>query len=187
MTFKNKEDYLDYLRIREVSLEGYVSWSDEYLKTSLPDYQIIKPRMPLKEDAKYEEWKIYFERFIPLLNNDVILIGNSLGAIFLAKYLAENVCPKTIKAVYLVAPPFDDSLYDEDLVGGFELKEDLSALNSLKPTLFFSRDDDVVPISQAEKYKAKLPNAKIIILDGKNGHFKVEEFPEIVAVIKALG
>lgn len=187
MTFKNKNDYLHYLMNREVSIEEKVSWADEFLKNSLgKDFEIIKPKMPLREDAKYEEWKIHFERFFPQLRNDIILIGGSLGGIFLAKYLSENKFPNKIRATYLICPPFDNTLEGEDLVGGFKLKADLSLLekNSKNLYLMFSKDDDVVPVSHAEKYRKKLKNVEIIIFESKNGHFNISEFPEIVKMIK---
>lgn len=142
--------------------------------------------MPLSENARYEDWKIFFERHIPLLKNNCILIGNSLGGIFLAKYLSENKFPKKILSVYLIAPPFDNSLEGEDLVGGFSLSSDLSLLakNTKNLYLMFSANDDVVPPAHAEKYRRKLPGADIIIYKNKNGHFKVPEFPEIVKLIK---
>jgi len=142
--------------------------------------------MPLQDNSKYDEWKIWFERHIPLINDNVILIGNSLGGIFLAKYLSENKFSKKLLSVYLVCPPFDDTLIGEDLVGGFELQDDLSMIeeNCSNVNLLFSKDDDVVPVSHADKYKNKLKNANIVIYDDKNGHFKVEEFPEIVEMIR---
>jgi predicted alpha/beta hydrolase family esterase len=48
----------------------------------------------------------------------------------------------------------------------------------------FSKDDDVVPLSHAEKYRKKLNKANIIIYKSKNGHFRIAEFPEIVKMIK---
>ncbi len=189
MTFKNRKDYLDFLKNREVSTERKVSWIGEWLDKKLgKDYEIITPRMPLQDYAKYEEWKIHFERFIPHLRNGIILIGSSLGGIFLAKYLSEHKFPKKIKGVFLVCPPFDNTLEGEDLVGGFCLKPDLSLLeqNTKNLYLLFSEDDDVVPVSHAEKYRAKLKQANIVIYKSKNGHFKIAEFPEIVKMIKGL-
>ena len=49
----------------------------------------------------------------------------------------------------------------------------------------FSKDDDAVPVSHAEKFRKKLKNADIIIFKSKNGHFKVSKFPEIIRMIKA--
>lgn len=187
MTFKNRKDYLDYLKNRPISIELSASWSGDYLDKELgKKFEIIRPRMPMSENAKYEEWKIHFERYFPFLKKNVILIGNSLGGIFLAKYLSENKFPNRILSTYLVCPPFDDTCFYEDLVGGFKLKGDLSLFetNSKNSSLLFSKDDDSVPVAHAEKYRNKLKNAKIIIYKSKNGHFRITRFPEIVQMIK---
>ena len=189
MTFKNEQGYLRYLRTRTVTLEKKSSWAVEFLDKKLGKaYDIIRPRMPRSEDAKYKEWKIHFERFIPLLKNDDTLIGNSLGGIFLAKYLSENKFPKKIRGVFLVCPPFDNTLSSEDLVGGFKLKSDLSLLqkNTKNLYLMFSEDDEVVPLAHPDKYRRKLPKANIITYKSKNGHFQISEFPEIIKLIKEL-
>jgi predicted alpha/beta hydrolase family esterase len=188
MTFKNKKDYLHFLETRKISIKEKVYWSNEFFKNNIgKNFEIIKPRMPLQDNAKYEEWKIHFERYFPQLKNNIILIGSSLGGIFLAKYLSENKFPKKILSTYLICPPYDNTLSEEDLVGGFKLKSDLSLLekNSKNLYLMFSKDDDVVPVSHAEKFRKKLKNANIIIYESKNGHFKISEFPEIVKMIKA--
>ncbi len=187
MTFKNKKDYLHFLKTRKISIKEKIRWTDRYLKEKLGrNFEIIKPRMPLQDYAKYNEWKIHFERHFPYLKNNLILIGGSLGGIFLAKYLSENKFPKKILSAYLVCPPFDNTLSNEDLTGGFRLKSDLSRIekNSKNITLLFSKDDDVVPLYHAKKYKEKLKNARIIIYKSKNGHFNITKFPEIVRMIK---
>lgn len=187
MTFRNKKDYLRFLKTRKISIEEKIRWTDDYLTKNLgKGFEIIRPHMPLSEDAKYSEWKIHFERYFPFLKNNIILIGGSLGGIFLAKYLSENKFPKKILAAYLICPPFDNSMPGDDLTGGFKLKSDLSLLekNSKNLYLLFSKDDDVVPVSHAKKYARKLKNAKIIIYKSKNGHFKISKFPEIVKMIK---
>ena len=187
-TFKNRKDYLHYLKNRKISIEEKIRWTDDFLKKSLGiNFKIIKPRMPLEDNAKYKEWKIHFERHFPQLKNNIILIGNSLGGIFLAKYLSENKFPKKILSTYLICPPYDNTLPEEELSGGFKLKSDLSLIerNSKNFYLMFSKDDDVVPVSHAEKFREKLKSANIIIYESKNGHFKISEFPEIVKMIKA--
>jgi predicted alpha/beta hydrolase family esterase len=110
-----------------------------------------------------------------------------LGGIFLAQYLSENRFPKKILSVYLVCPPFDNTLIGEDLAGGFKLKKDLSLLDqsSKNLVLMFSKDDDCVPVVHAEKYRNKLKNAQIVIYKSKNGHFQISKFPEIVKMIKS--
>ncbi len=188
-TFKNNKDYIHYLKARSVTMGKRPSnfWDGYFDKTLGKNFEITKPRMPLQDNAKYEDWKIFFERHIPYLRDNVILMGVSLGGIFLAKYLSENKFPKKILATYLICPPFDNDIPGEDLVGGFKLKSDLSLLDKQSGNLrlMFSADDPVVPVSHAEKYRRKLKNAEIIIYKSKNGHFMIPEFPEIVKMIKS--
>ncbi|MCF7872065.1 alpha/beta hydrolase [Candidatus Woesearchaeota archaeon] len=189
MTFKSKKDYINHLRTRTISLDKYYSWTKDYMDKLLgKKYEIIRPRMPLQDNAKYAEWKIHFERYLPLLKNNVILIGSSLGGIFLAKYLSENKFPKKIKALLLVCPPYDNTISGEDLVGGFKLKKDLSMIDNCSKSvhLFFSENDPVVPPSQTEKYKKKLKKANIHIYKHIPGHFQISKFPEIINIIKKL-
>jgi len=188
MTFKSRKDYLESLKNLEVSLDEPLKWQNEYLDKKLgKDFQIIRPKMPLKENAKYEDWKIFFEKYLSLLGRQYILIGNSLGGIFLAKYLSENKLKHKAQAVFLICPPFDNSLPGEDLVGGFRLKKDLSLIekNSQAVHLTFSVDDQVVPLYHAHKYQKKLPKSEFHIYESKNGHFRISEFPEIVKLIKS--
>jgi predicted alpha/beta hydrolase family esterase len=189
MTFKSQKDYVGFLQNRPISIEPKVRWSEQYLDKKLgKDFEIIRPRMPLQDNAKYTDWKIHFERHFPYLRNNVILIGSSLGGIFLAKYLSENTFPKKIKAVFMICPPFDNTIKGEDLVGGFVLSKDLSLIekNSKKTFLMFSKDDEVVPVSHAAKFRNKLDKSEIVIYESKNGHFKISEFPEIVKIIKSI-
>lgn len=189
MTFKTRKDYLRFLKTRSVSVEKSASWSGEYLDKQLGrTHEIIRPRMPLVENAQYEEWKIHFGRYIPHLRSGVVLIGVSLGGIFLAKYLSENKFPKKIAGVFLVCPPFDDTVKGEDLVNGFKLKSDLSRLDGSTKSLYllFSEDDEIVPVSHAEKYARVLKKSHILIFKSKSGHFRVPKLPEIVKLIKSL-
>ena len=143
--------------------------------------------MPLQDFARYRDWKIFFERYLSLIKNKNILIGSSLGGVFLAKYLSENKLRKKALSVYLVCPPFDNTLPGEDLVGGFTLGSDLSLIekNCKNLHLLFSKDDDVVPATHADKYKQKLKNAHVVICKNKGGHFNIVKFPEIVKMIFA--
>ncbi len=187
MTFKSGKDYLHYLKTRPISIGKKISWSGDYLEKNLgSNFEFIRPRMPLQDNAKYKDWKIFFERHIPYLRNDAILIGSSLGGIFLAKYLSENKLSKKVLSTYLICPPFGNELPQNDLSGGFKLKSDLSLIekNSKNLYLLFSADDDIVPPSHAEKYRKELKNANITIYKSKSGHFMISKFPEIVKMIK---
>ncbi|MFH1174262.1 MAG: alpha/beta hydrolase [archaeon] len=187
MTFRRKKDYVQYLKTRKIAVMKKRKWSGEYLDKKLgKDFKIIRPRMPLCENAKYADWKIHFERHIPFLRNNVVLLGRSLGGIFLAKYLSENKFPKKLAAVYLICPSFDRTHSVETLTGGFTLRSDLSLIgkNCKKLHLFFSADDVIVPPYHAEQYRKKLPWASITVFESKNGHFSVETFSELVRLLK---
>ena len=187
MTFDKQRMYLKFLENREVSIDNEKKWQNEYLDKELgEEFQIIRPRMPLRENARYEEWKIHFEKYFPYLEDNIILIGQSLGAIFLVKYLSENKFPKKIFSVYLVACPFNDTLIGERLTGGFRLGSSLSLLeeNAKNIHFFFSKNDSVVPLPHMKKYEEKLKNSHFTILENMNGHFQVSEFPEIIESIR---
>ncbi len=187
MTFKNDKDYVHYLKTRKVSTKKRPYWEADLEEKLQKKFEIIRPRMPLHDNAKYRDWKLSFERYIPLLKKNSILIGSSLGGIFLAQYLSEHKLPKKALSVYLVCAPFDNSLSTEDLVGGFRLKDDLSLLekNCKNLHILFSKDDDIVPPAHAEKYRKKLKKAHIIVYKSKGGHFTVPRFPEIIKMITA--
>lgn len=186
--FNIQKEYIEYLKTREINIEEKEKWSGSYLNKKLSKkFQIIKPKMPCKENAKYEEWKIQFEKYLEKTNKDLILIGSSLGGIFLTKYLSENIIDKNIISTYLIAPPFDaKSVNEKEIYGGFELKENLEKIekNCEKIVFMFSKNDKVVCISAKTGYKEKLKNSEFIEFEDKNGHFKVSEFPEIIEMLK---
>jgi predicted alpha/beta hydrolase family esterase len=142
--------------------------------------------MPNKYFAHYEEWKIWFEKHVPYLSDDLVLIGHSMGGIFLAKYLSENNFPRRIKATFLVAAPFDDE-DAEDTVGDFALSGSLANFKKQAGKIFLyqSKDDTVVPYADLLKYKKELPGVVERVFEDR-GHFTQEELPEIVEDIRSL-
>src|SRR3989338_3227398 len=188
-TFDTYEEYISYLRNKEISLEKLRmqrDWKDTLAERLGENYEVLFPRMPNGTNARYEEWGIWFGRIIPLLNEDVILAGHSLGGIFLAKYLSENSFPKRIRATILIAAPFDDSDSEEKLTD-FKLPDSLAKFAKQGGAIYLiqSRDDLMVPFGQLEKYKQALPEAKTLIF-ADTDHFKQETFPEVVELIRKL-
>lgn len=188
--FDTYEDYLSYLKKDlEISLDRLrlrKSWKEALSQDLGENFDVLMPQMPNKTNACYKEWKIWFERIIPLLDKQVIFIGHSLGGIFLAKYLSENNIPQKIKATILVAAPFNDEKSGRSLAD-FKLSSPLErfAKQGGKIYLLQSKDDPEVLPEQLEKYKKALPNAKTMIFDDR-GHFNQESFPEIIELIKKL-
>ena len=185
--FEKYEEYLNYLKTKEVTLEKLRSmdWKESLGRMLGDEYQVLAPRMPNGQNARYSEWKIWFERIVPLLDEPVILIGHSMGGIFLVKFLSENVMPKKITATFLVAAPYNAEV-GESLVD-FALTRDLTKFNEQggKIFLYQSKDDPVVPFSHVEKYHKELPNAALRIFEDRQ-HFNQPELPELVENIKGL-
>ena len=188
LTFNTYKDYLLFLKNLKIDLDRYrkTKWSTSLKEELGGRFDVLLPQMPNPMNAKYDEWRILFKKIAPLLKNNIILIGHSLGAIFLAKYLSENNFPKKILATLLVSAPYDDKDMKESL-GDFVLPKSFNKLNKQggKIFLYQSKDDLTVPYIHLEKYKKALPNA-IVRGFKKRGHFHQPRFPELVKDIIRL-
>ncbi|MEW6616992.1 MAG: alpha/beta hydrolase [Patescibacteria group bacterium] len=188
-SFDTHEEYISFLKNFEIDSLDYFrgkSWKTTLQERLGDDFEVILPRMPNPFDARYAEWKIWFDKLVPFLNDGVMLVGHSLGGIFLAKYLSENKFPKTITATILVSAPFDgegdeESLVDFVLPSSIELFEKQGG----KIIIYQSKDDTSVLPIQCEKYKKALPSAYVMMFEDR-GHFTQEEFPELVEKIKEI-
>lgn len=180
-TFENYDEYWKYLESCELTPEKikHKGWK-EFLQDNLPDFDVIYPKMPNAKNARYLEWKLWFEKMFHFLNDEVILVGHSLGGIFLAKYLTENEFPKKIIALHLVAPPYDTEHCEEPLVD-FALEKTVGGLAELTDKIYIyqSKDDPAVPYEDSLKYKKNLPDAEHIVFENR-GHFNDPDFPEII-------
>src|SRR5680860_1379722 len=110
-TFSSCKEYINSMKAIVLELEKLkyrLDWKDSITADLGDDYEVLVPRMPNGNNAQYIEWSIWLEHIIPLLKNEAILVGHSLGGIFLAKYLSENVIPKKIKAVILISAPYKE-------------------------------------------------------------------------------
>lgn len=187
-TFDSYEGYFEYLKHYEIDFARTKEkrWRDTLEERLGTKYEMIAPLMPSPKNAKYVEWELWFEKYLPLIGEDAVFIGHSLGGIFLAKYLAENTLLRKAKALFLVAAPYDgtDSGYS---LADFTLPRSLTCIgNSVERTyLIHSEDDPVVAYSDFLKYKDALPEAKAMSFTDR-GHFLVEEFSELVHEISLL-
>jgi len=104
-TFDTYDEYIEYLKNTEFDPDKFKvkRWKDSLEENLGGGFQVIAPVMPSKYNSKYNEWEIWFKKTFPFLENDIVLIGHSLGGIFVAKYLSENKFPKKILATYLIA------------------------------------------------------------------------------------
>ncbi len=186
-SFDTYEEYMENLRVEEINLEDFFrkGWKKNLAERLGDDFVVIAPRMPNEANAKYLEWKIWFDKIAPFIEDGVILIGHSLGGIFLAKYLSENTFPKKIRATMIVASPYTE--ISDRCMADFILPESLKQFEKQGGDIFlyYSEDDEVVPFKSLKGYEKDLPEADTCIFKDR-GHFGQEEFPEIVAQIKKL-
>lgn len=184
-SFDTDEEYFSALRMREYDpyapeVQKWRSWIKESV-AGTHDY--IAPQMPNALNARYEAWAIWFEKLIPFLHDEVILIGHSLGGGFLLRYLTENKLPVSIKQLHLVAPAVDGLNFPG--VGGFKInltdwpgfKNDIKAVH-----LWHSSDDTLVPIHHSQRFVEKSPSAILHIFTDRN-HFLQPTFPELLGVM----
>jgi uncharacterized protein len=186
-SYETREKFLDALKNWEVTRESFLpklGWKGNLQNDLGQDYEVLSPRMPNKQNAKYDEWTAWFEKMLPFVRDGVILVGHSMGGLFLAKYLSENKFPKKISAFFLVAPPYRDT---ED-IDNFPIIADLQKVweQCQSIHIFQSEDDPLVAMSEAEKYQKAWPGAKMHIFTNR-GHFNQEDFPELVEEIKKDG
>ena len=167
---------LDYDRLKKKD-----RWSN-WIADQLSEADVLLPSFPNSANAQYDEWKIYFEKIIPFFTDDVTLIGHSLGAMFLAKYLYESPLKNPVRKLILVAPGYDDDSLEDlgsfDVVSAAGLEASANEIH-----LFHSTDDPVVPFTELAKFQTDLPHATSHIFEDR-GHFTTATFPELLSIIK---
>lgn len=187
-TFKEYDKYLESLSSKKLNIDRFVYkplWK-ELLQDNLgSDYQVLTPQMPNKTNARYSEWKIWFDHLSSMFTEDCILIGHSLGAIFLAKYLSEYTLAVKLKATILIAAPYDDES-EEDLTD-FKITKLTDKLADQAGRLLFLNglDDPVISQTDMMKYRDNLPSAEFIIIPASD-HFMRVEFSELVSLLKQV-
>ena len=184
----SREEYLQYLQQYEIDdpnleLEPPKKWKNSLAENLGEDFLLILPRMPSAQNARYEEWKLWFEKYIPFLRDGVILIGNSLGGIFLAKYLSENIFPRKIKSLHLLAAPFGDRSCLKGTTFVFRDFPGKLPVQVENTHLYHSRDDSIVDFGDFLAYAEALPQAEKHIFENYD-HFFIEDFPELERQIK---
>lgn len=187
-TFQDYDEYLKTLSNKELNIDRltYRPMWKELLQENLGnDFQVLLPSMPNSSNARYNEWKIWFDHLSNLFSDNCILIGHSLGGVFLAKYLSENSLAIKVKATILIAAPYNDESV-EDLTDFKILTLSKRLTEQAGQIIFFNgTNDPVVSQSDLRKYQKNLPSADFKILPAAD-HFVREDFPELIKLIKNL-
>lgn len=182
-SFDNYEEYLENLQKTPAKWNQKINkWKDSLDQFLGSDYKVCQLAMPNSQNANYMEWQIQFDKIRETLDYKTVLVGHSLGGIFLAKYLSENQLIQKISQLHLVAAPFES-------VGNFVLESENNQnwekiqKNCQQIYLYHSTDDSIVNFENLAKYQGKLPEAQSLVF-ATRGHFLQSEFPELIEQIK---
>lgn len=193
-SYSRTEDFLTALKtatLRDTLAERPVRWSDTLRADLGEGYEVYQPSMPNKQNARYVEWKIWFERYLALVEDGVVLVGWSLGGMFLAKYLSEESFVPQVKGLFMLAAPggeyMDPGGGGDDCADFRPKRERLTDLTKRVHHLevWHSEDDFVVPFTEVAWYESAIPGVTVRRFKDRN-HFLVPELPELIEAIKSL-
>jgi predicted alpha/beta hydrolase family esterase len=148
-------------------------------------YKTLFPRMPAEKNPDYEKYKIKIEKELNKINGELILVGHSLGACFLLKYISEGKIEKDISGIFLLSTPFWGPGGWE--FEGFSMNNELAAKKISNKTVFFyhGTQDEIVPFSHITLYEATFSHAKFRKIAGQ-GHQFDDDLSDVVKDITTL-
>lgn len=144
--------------------------------------------MPKPDEPQCTEWVVEIQRNIPEINEDVFLVGHSLGCAAILNYLENLKTDKKFGGVFFVAGPTEvletenpNSIarkFDNFFTHPFDFNK---IKNTSKHFVFIHGDDDSkVPIQHAEKASQQLGGELVIVkggnhLSGWNGYYSLPQ------------
>jgi predicted alpha/beta hydrolase family esterase len=156
-------DTKEVLFVHGAGEDGYEA--DAKLAASLREalgvtYNVRYPHMP-NDDAPDFGWGRQIGQEIAAIKRELILVGHSLGASMLLKYLSENTITYPIGGIFLLATPFWRG--DEDWQKGLALRENFADRlpNDVPIFLYHNRDDEEIDVANLAIYAKNLPQATI--------------------------
>lgn len=149
------------------------------------NYEVNYPQMESDESVSDFGWPQQIDEYINKSEGNIILVGHSLGASTILRYLSETDTRKKISGVFLLAPPFWSG--DEDWKKGLILQDGFAGkLPANTPIfLYYCLDDDVVPFDQFSSYRQKMPQATFRQFK-KGGHQFNDDLTLVAEDIKQL-
>jgi len=178
----------EVLFIHSAGPQGHHEGSDylvTYLLNTLQHYKVLHPKMPDPEHPTYQSWKAAVKEEMAGMHEGTILIGHSLGASVLLKYLAEEKAHKPVAGLFLIGAVYwgkeDWDVEEYMLPENFSSK--LSDVGQI--FLYHSKNDEVVPITHMHYYANELPTARVREFDDL-GHLFGKGLPELIEDIKSI-
>lgn len=151
-------------------------------------YEVHYPMMVDEENASYALWVQQIEQELTGLRGPVILVGHSVGASVIIKWISESEIRKSIVGIFLTATPFWGGKgwryegYEELALP----KNPAARLPSeVAVFLYHCRDDETVPFDHLALYAQTFPQAVVKELD-TGGHQLNDDLSDIAEDIKTL-
>jgi len=161
---------------------------DERLAASLRGalgaaYEVRSPKMPNEDSPEYAAWRGRISEELADMEDGTILVGHSLGASVVLRYVSEEGC-EGVDGLFLVAAPFWGA--EDWEVEEYALPEDFaSKLPEGLPVFFYhGREDEIVPFEHLELYAQRFPRATFRAFDGR-GHQFGEDLSEVARDMQA--
>jgi predicted alpha/beta hydrolase family esterase len=148
------------------------------------DTRLAAPIMPKPDEPDGAAWEAALGDHIRNQQAPLVLVGHSLGASVMFKYLADHGMPSGLAGVISIAAPFcgmQDWEREWRLPEGFEAR--LADLPRV--ALYHSRDDDEIPVSHVDRYAEAMPNALVHKVDGRGHLFDDGNAADIIGDIAA--
>lgn len=182
--FVSDEHFRTTLEEKEVTKERIQQrmWWDTFRDDLWGEFDVLEPHMPSSDRAVYGEWKIYFEKVLTLVDDWVILMGHSLWAIFLIKYLSEHTCPKIIQSLFLLSPALHED--PDDPIVSFVPGRSFDNISKQVSTIHIlhSKDDFICPYADAVELHEELPWSHMHTFEDRN-HFLQKDIPELMNLL----
>jgi len=142
-------------------------------------WHVHYPAMPREADPDYNEWKKQIHSRLSALSEPVILVGHSLGASIILKYLCDS--PAVLPAaVFVIASPVWHDEQDWYWPAAALPANAGSVIPKEVPLfLYQAKDDSVVPVKHVHILSELFPHAHIRIF--KDGGHQFEKHISAVA------
>jgi len=166
--------------------ENWIPW----LKTELEkfDYEVAVPAFPTPENQNLESWLDVASPYLEKLNDESVLIGHSIGAVFLLSVLEKLNAP--VKTTIFASGFLNDLGNDDfDKINRIFYEKDFDwqriKQNSQNVFVFHGDNDPYVPLSESENLAKNLgTNVKVIENGGHlNKSAGFDKFSELLEVI----
>lgn len=168
-----------------------VNWFP-WLKSELDKIgvEVLVPEMPNSMHPDQNDWVAYLSEVVGVPDEQVFLVGHSLGGITILKYL-ETLTGKQRVGGVMLAAAFPEAIGLDELKSFFTLAVDYEKVRSVISGDIFafqSDDDKYVPLRNGELLRDNLRAEVSVIHHG--GHLNADagyqQFPELLTQLKKM-